>query len=233
MRKTSLLAGAALLLGAYTATAAEDYTCATPPTCAELGYDQSPSDCAGKKTIKCPFDTEKVFCGGDCVSEGYTSSNTGVLTLTRCCVGQTKVTCPYDSQYYKCTGTCTTVSLSCEALGYTYCDPSGGTLCACLLGQTYETCSSDSNYYKCTGDALIVDPVDPIVTDSCASGFLLSDTSACGNCTYGIISNGTTSTQGNTCYRCGTKAECGCYTLDNGLSVACKCLMCAATAAVQ
>ena len=49
MRKTSLLAGAALLLGAYTATAAEDYTCGTPPTCAELGYDQSVSDCSGKK----------------------------------------------------------------------------------------------------------------------------------------------------------------------------------------
>lgn len=62
MRKTSLLAGAALLLGAYTATAAEDYTCATPPTCAELGYTDAAANCEGKMMLKCPFDLTKVNC---------------------------------------------------------------------------------------------------------------------------------------------------------------------------
>lgn len=61
MRKTSLLAGAALLLGAYTATAAEDYTCATPPTCAELGYTDAASACPNN-AVKCPFDKTKVKC---------------------------------------------------------------------------------------------------------------------------------------------------------------------------
>ena len=79
MRKTSLLAGAALLLGAYTATAAEDYTCATPPTCAELGYNQYSSSCTN--SVKCPFDTTKVKCipetpqvGHILYSDGTTSS---------------------------------------------------------------------------------------------------------------------------------------------------------------
>ncbi|MBQ8661615.1 MAG: hypothetical protein IJ482_04740 [Alphaproteobacteria bacterium] len=130
------------------------------------------------------------------------------------CAGRSKLKCPFGDAYF--------CSETCEELGYSNTSSHG-----CLVGQTQEICPADSNYYKCTGDATV------IATDSCASGFLQTDTDACGDCAYGIISNGTTSTQGNTCYRCGTQSECGCYTPDNGLSVPCKCLMCAVTAAVQ
>lgn len=37
-------------------------TCATPPTCAELGFDKGADDCTGRSTLKCPFDTTKLFC---------------------------------------------------------------------------------------------------------------------------------------------------------------------------
>ncbi|MBS4774192.1 MAG: hypothetical protein KHX55_07990 [Proteobacteria bacterium] len=62
MKRISLLIGTALLLCAGTATAAEDYTCATPPTCAELGYTDTAANCEGKMMLKCPFDLTKVNC---------------------------------------------------------------------------------------------------------------------------------------------------------------------------
>ena len=48
--------------------------CATPPTCAELGYKQTETDCAGKFMLKCPFSDEDFFCGGEiasCSDLGY------------------------------------------------------------------------------------------------------------------------------------------------------------------
>lgn len=79
MKKTSLLIGTALMFGAHAATAAEDYACATPPTCAELGYNQYASSCTN--SVKCPFDTNKVKCipetlkvGHILYSDGTTSS---------------------------------------------------------------------------------------------------------------------------------------------------------------
>lgn len=71
MKKISLLIGTALLFGAHAAAAAEDYTCATPPTCAELGYTDSKNYCPNNH-VKCPFDQAKVKCSipvgsvGDC-----------------------------------------------------------------------------------------------------------------------------------------------------------------------
>ena len=192
MRKYGLLIGTAVFLAAG-AAAAEDYTCATPPTCAELGYDQTASDCAGKKMVKCPFDQTKVFCGGDCEAEGYTKPE---FSLSVCCAGKTKVVCPYDSSYFKCEGTCLTIS---TCTGYTQ-------NCICLIGQTKEYCASDSSYCKCTGSPSIGDPVE--VEDSCSSGFLDSSPQACA-CTYGIKANGMTSANGKACYRCGTYSECG------------------------
>lgn len=42
--------------------AAQAATCAVAPTCEQLGYVQSSSDCAGAKNIlKCPFDLSKLF----------------------------------------------------------------------------------------------------------------------------------------------------------------------------
>ena len=36
--------------------------CVTPPSCEDMGYTQSASDCTTDKIVKCPFDISKVFC---------------------------------------------------------------------------------------------------------------------------------------------------------------------------
>ena len=37
-------------------------TCKPAPDCADMGYDKSEADCAGKKMLKCPFNTNFVSC---------------------------------------------------------------------------------------------------------------------------------------------------------------------------
>ena len=59
--KKYLLLGTSLIV-ASSAYAAFD--CTKIPTCADLGFTMSATDCAGKNMLKCPFDTDKVFCGG-------------------------------------------------------------------------------------------------------------------------------------------------------------------------
>lgn len=61
MNKRYILSGVISLLLANPAYAAT-LNCATPPTCAELGYTKSKSDCSGMATLVCPFDSGKVFC---------------------------------------------------------------------------------------------------------------------------------------------------------------------------
>ena len=39
--------------------------CSVRPSCADLGYTQTETDCAGKFILKCPFDSEAAFCGGE------------------------------------------------------------------------------------------------------------------------------------------------------------------------
>ena len=43
--------------------------CISQPSCEDLGYNQTASDCATDKVIKCPFDTSKVICAGDLTQE--------------------------------------------------------------------------------------------------------------------------------------------------------------------
>ena len=44
------------------ANAADNYTCATPPSCASLGYTlTSTTDCIGTP-LKCPFDPSRYYC---------------------------------------------------------------------------------------------------------------------------------------------------------------------------
>lgn len=97
MRKYGLLIGTAVLLTAGTVTAAEDYTCATPPTCAELGYTNSASECNGKGMLYCPFDKAKVFCREiiNCDELGYTDKAAD-------CDGTGMLKCPSDSTKVKC-----------------------------------------------------------------------------------------------------------------------------------
>ena len=60
--KKYLLLGASLIVAS---SAYAEFDCTKIPTCADLGYTMSATDCAGKNMLKCPFETDKVFCGGE------------------------------------------------------------------------------------------------------------------------------------------------------------------------
>ena len=57
--KKYLLLGTSLIVAS---SAYAEFDCTKQPTCADLGYLQTATDCAGKNMLKCPFDTDKVFC---------------------------------------------------------------------------------------------------------------------------------------------------------------------------
>ena len=61
MKKIIYTLGVTALLGGA-AYAADNYTCATPPSCASLGYTlTSTTNCVGT-VLKCPFDTSRYYC---------------------------------------------------------------------------------------------------------------------------------------------------------------------------
>ena len=37
-------------------------SCVPPPSCSEMGYNQTLTECQGKETVHCPFDLSAVFC---------------------------------------------------------------------------------------------------------------------------------------------------------------------------
>jgi len=188
MKKYLLLSLAmAVSLPAYAAL-----DCATPPTCDELGYTQTETDCAGKFMLKCPFSDEDFFCGGEiasCSDLGYTSTVTSGKTF--CLTGSTAEYCPSDSTYYKCV----------ESATYTQCKNAGYTQTRCLIGCTTTTCPYDSNYMKCTNC-----PTTSATT--CPSGYYKSGADELCDCTYGRYYDGTRASDGTACYRCGTYNEC-------------------------
>lgn len=55
------LLGLTALLSANTALA---QTCVNAPDCAEIGFTKTTADCEGKTILKCPFDTNQVYCPG-------------------------------------------------------------------------------------------------------------------------------------------------------------------------
>jgi len=67
-------------------------SCVTPPTCAEMGYTQTESECAGKEIVRCPFDLSVVFCPACDFSE---------YPLTECPANATclEITCEDTTQY--------------------------------------------------------------------------------------------------------------------------------------
>lgn len=71
-------------------------TCTPAPSCAELGYTKSASDCAGKTILYCPFDKTKAYCVDEitCASLGFTD------TVSEC-PGEYTL-CPSDSNKGKC-----------------------------------------------------------------------------------------------------------------------------------
>ena len=64
MKKNMLLiAGATLLISAFSAGLIRAQTCIQPPTCEELGYTMTADQCGDAvKFLKCPLDQSKMFC---------------------------------------------------------------------------------------------------------------------------------------------------------------------------
>ncbi len=63
MRKMMKTAIAALLLSGTALTPALAQDCTSPTRCDELGYTFSAEDCEGVRSLICPFDSSKYFCG--------------------------------------------------------------------------------------------------------------------------------------------------------------------------
>ena len=67
MRKYLLLIGAGCI--GWLTTGAQA-ACPVFPTCEEMGYTMTETDCSGRATLKCPSDWNKVFCGAEKSSDG-------------------------------------------------------------------------------------------------------------------------------------------------------------------
>ena len=69
MKKNMLLiAGATLLISAFSAGLIRAQTCIQPPTCEELGYIYSADECVnGNNILKCPTDLSKMVCSFDAI----------------------------------------------------------------------------------------------------------------------------------------------------------------------
>ena len=78
MKKELLIFGSLLcLMSGIGAVRAQ--TCATPPSCASLGYTMTSSDCSGQPTLVCPFDASAVFCAGTASSGGAGGSSSSSM----------------------------------------------------------------------------------------------------------------------------------------------------------
>ncbi|MBS4774011.1 MAG: tail fiber protein, partial [Proteobacteria bacterium] len=80
----------------WTVFDARAQTCSQAPSCSELGFTKTVSQCAGKTVLKCPFNTAAVYCNDDtgCAALGFTDTITS-------CKGE-YVKCPSDSTKGKC-----------------------------------------------------------------------------------------------------------------------------------
>ena len=80
----------------WTVFDARAQTCAQAPSCSQLGYTKSVSDCTGKTTLFCPFDSTKAYCADDttCAALGFTD------TISECPGSYVK--CPSDATKGKC-----------------------------------------------------------------------------------------------------------------------------------
>ncbi len=67
--------------------------CATPPTCADLGYADTKSSCTGK-WLPCPMDSTKTK--GLCVATSYSCADMGYYRTVADCTGRPYLVCPSD-----------------------------------------------------------------------------------------------------------------------------------------
>jgi len=170
---------------AYTSSALAQ-TCTAAPSCEEMGYTQSASDCTGKISLRCPFDTTAYFCAeiGSCDFSEYplTECPTGGNCSNITCDGMTKYKLNSCNSGYEINSDSTTCT-ACNFTSYplTQCPYNG--YCS------YYTCGGTTKY-KLT---------------SCSSGLYVSG-NTCKSCSSICYNN---TCQGNLD---GWSSECNCYT---------------------
>ena len=137
--------------------------CAIAPTCSELGYEQQASDCTGQHMLKCPFDTSKVFCGGEACNYTNTSLPSGCSTADSCIKD--------GKNYYSsiCSSCYTGYSLKSNGTCSQTCTYTNTSTAHC---SDYDSCklgsaSGSKTYYYC---------------NSCDAGYSLSNGSCVSSC---------------------------------------------------
>ncbi len=103
-KKCGIKMGAMLFITAFSVKNAQAQTCVVPPSCEDLGYTQTISDCSETATLlKCPLDQKKVLCveklafnGSDpCAQMGFNKTEGD-------CSGKESLHCPYDESKVFC-----------------------------------------------------------------------------------------------------------------------------------
>ncbi|MBE6452217.1 MAG: hypothetical protein E7012_01850 [Alphaproteobacteria bacterium] len=209
-----------ILLLSASSSLAQD-SCMVRPSCADMGYTKSATDCEGKKAISCPFDTTLFYCPESGFSEYplETCPDNGVCSeLTQYKLDSCQNSYELSSDGLTCNacnftnyplstcdanGTCSDYTCgnvtkykldSCNS-GYT---KSGNSCTACdFSGYTLSYCPTGTN---CTNKACGGKTMYKF--SSCKSGYYKSG-NTCKNCNCNITNNCT--------YQEDYKDECGCY----------------------
>ena len=143
--------------------------CIARPSCADMGYNKTATQCAGKDYLRCPFDTSAYFCGEVCDFSNFplqTCPTNGVCS-NYTCSGLTKY--KLDS----CSGCYTVSGNSCverECCGFNYTDEN--------LHEGEQACYNKSieygevNYYieECTSSSTNTSYYRMLVDVNCWSG---------------------------------------------------------------
>ena len=69
MKKLSTLLMLSVFAPAISFAQTSTSDCIVQPTCEELGYTQTATQCTGKTSVKCPFDETTVFCDSAMIGE--------------------------------------------------------------------------------------------------------------------------------------------------------------------
>ena len=94
MFKKIYLSWMVICISAFYTLVTNAQTCNLVPTCAELGFTQTTTECEGRETLFCPLNKTAVFCGED---------NT---CIPKDCTGYTLASCPSGATCSICTIGC-------------------------------------------------------------------------------------------------------------------------------
>jgi len=188
-------------------------SCMVRPSCADMGYTKSASDCVGKKAISCPFDTTAYYCPE--VSENCDFSE---YPLTECptggnctifeCGGTTQFKLDSCQSNYEINSDSTTC-VACDFSSYPLAScPTGGNCSNYSCGGTtkYKLNSCKSGYTK-SGNTCTACSWGGYTASSCPYKGTCSSKTCGGKTQYKV-----TSCSGNY-YKCGNDC-CGCYCWD-------------------